>query len=145
MKQILLAYGPHQETIAAIRMLYKNTKVKVHSLDGDTNFFDSVTGVLLRRYVSPIPVHNQPRLHTSNIDRFNVRKWVYCDKGKKQTVTDADYTDDIALLANTSALAKSLLHSLEKAAGDKGLRVDADKMEYMCLNQNQKGDIYDKV
>ena len=27
-------------------MLYKNTKVKVHSLDGDTDFFDIVAGVL---------------------------------------------------------------------------------------------------
>ena len=28
-------------------------------------------------------------------------------------MTDADYADDLALLANTSAQAKSLLHSLE--------------------------------
>ena len=27
-------------------MLYKNMKVKVHSLDGDTDYFDIVTGVL---------------------------------------------------------------------------------------------------
>ena len=35
--------------------------------------------------------------------------------------------------------AKSLQHSLEQAAGDNGLDVNANKMEYMCLNQ--KGDI----
>ena len=29
-----------------------------------------------------------------------------------QTITDVDYTDDIAFLANTPAQAKSLLHSL---------------------------------
>ena len=52
---------------------------------------------------------------------------------------DADYTDDIALLAHTSTQAKSLLHSLEQAAGGIGLHVNADKMEYMCFNQ--KGDI----
>ena len=34
-----------------------------------------------------------------------------------QTITDADYADDIALLANTPVQAESLLHSLEKAAG----------------------------
>ena len=52
-----------------------------------------------------------------------------------QTITDADYTDDIALLANTSAQAKFLLHSLERAVAGIGLLVKADKTEYMCFNQ----------
>ena len=37
MKQIL-AYSLPKETVAAIMMLYKNTKVKVCSPDGDTDF-----------------------------------------------------------------------------------------------------------
>ena len=57
-----------------------------------------------------------------------------------QTVTDADYADDIALLANTLAQAKSLLHGLEQVAGGIGLHVNADKTEYMCFNQ--RGDIF---
>ena len=56
-----------------------------------------------------------------------------------QTITDADYTDDIVLLANTPAQAKSLLHSLERAAGGIGLHVNEDKTEYMYFNQ--RGDI----
>ena len=40
MEQILLDYGLPKETVVAIMMLYKNTKVKVRSLDGDTYFFD---------------------------------------------------------------------------------------------------------
>ena len=54
-----------------------------------------------------------------------------------QTITDADYTDDITLLVNTPTQAKSLLHSLEQAAGGIGLHVNADKTEYMCLNQRR--------
>ena len=46
MDQILLAYSPRKETVTAIMMLYKNTKVKVHSLDRDTDYFDTVAGVL---------------------------------------------------------------------------------------------------
>ena len=46
-----------------------------------------------------------------------------------------DYTDDIALLANMLAQAKTLLHSLEWAAASIGLHVNAHKMEYMCFNQ----------
>ena len=57
------------------------------------------------------------------------------------TITDADYADDIALLVNRHAKAESLLHSLEKAAGSMSLHVTVDKTEYMCFNQNQKGDI----
>ena len=44
-----------------------------------------------------------------------------------QTITDADYADDIALLANTLTQAESLLHSLEQAAGDISRHVNADK------------------
>ena len=52
-----------------------------------------------------------------------------------QTITDADYADDITLLANTPAQADSQLHSQERAAASTGLHVNADKMEYMCFNQ----------
>ena len=44
---ILLGYGHPKETDTAIMMLYKNTKVKVHLLDGDTDYFGIVAGVLL--------------------------------------------------------------------------------------------------
>ena len=46
MEQILFAYGLPKETVAAIMMLYRNMKVKVHSLDGDTNYFEILMGVL---------------------------------------------------------------------------------------------------
>ena len=46
MEQILLAYGLPKETVEAIKILYRNTKVKVRSPDGDTEYFDIVAGVL---------------------------------------------------------------------------------------------------
>ena len=55
------------------------------------------------------------------------------------TITDADYTDDIAILANTPDQAETLLHSLERAAASIGLYVNAHKTEYMCYKQT--GDI----
>ena len=45
------------------------------------------------------------------------------------------YADNIALLANASAQAKTLLHSLERAAAGIGLHVNAHKTEYICFNQ----------
>ena len=40
-------------------------------------------------------------------------------------------TDDIPLQENTPYHAETLLHSLEQAAGDIGLYVNADKTEFM--------------
>ena len=51
------------------------------------------------------------------------------------TITDAEYADDIELLANAPALTETLLHSLERAAAGIGLHVNAHKTEYMCFNQ----------
>ena len=56
-----------------------------------------------------------------------------------QTITDSDYVDDIALLANSPARAEFLLHSLEQTAGGIGLQVNADKTEFISFNE--KGDI----
>ena len=56
-----------------------------------------------------------------------------------KTITDADYADDIALLANTPNQAETLLHSLERATAGIGLHVNTHKTEFMCFNQ--KGDI----
>ena len=53
MEQILLAYSPPKETVTAIMMLNRNTKVKVHSPDGDTNYFDIVAGVLQGDTLAP--------------------------------------------------------------------------------------------
>ena len=52
---------------------------------------------------------------------------------------DADYADDIALLENSPAQAKSPLHSLEWAAAGIRLHVNAHKTEYMCFHK--RGDI----
>ena len=56
-----------------------------------------------------------------------------------KTITDTDYADDIAILANTPNQAELLLHSLERAAACIGLHANAHKTEYMCYNQT--GDI----
>ena len=52
-EQILLAYGIPKETVAAITILYRNTKVKVRSPDGDTEYFDIAAGVLQGDTLAP--------------------------------------------------------------------------------------------
>ena len=53
-----------------------------------------------------------------------------------QTITDVDYTDDIALLANTPTQAETFHHCLDWAAAALGLYVKAHKTENMSFNQN---------
>ena len=53
MEQIFLVYGFPKGTVAAIMMLYKNTKVKVCSSDGDIDYFDIVAGVLQGDTLAP--------------------------------------------------------------------------------------------
>ena len=50
-------------------------------------------------------------------------------------ITDTDYADDIAILANTPAQAEKLLNILERAATVISLHDNAHKTEYMCFNQ----------
>ena len=58
MEQILQAYGLTKETVAAITILYRNTKVKVRSPDGDTEYFD----IVAMGHASPIPLYHLSRL-----------------------------------------------------------------------------------
>ena len=44
-----------------------------------------------RGYISPIPVHNLPRLRTSNVDRCNERKWLYTEKFMMPTIPRTIY------------------------------------------------------
>ena len=79
----------------------------------------------------------------TSIDKISENGFELTKKRSKRypakTITDADYADDIAILANTPNQAKTLLHSLERAAAGIGLHVNAHKTEYMCYNQT--GDI----
>ena len=144
MEQILLAYGIPKETVAAITILYRNTKVKVRSPDGDTEYFDIVAGVLQGDTLAPylFIVCLDYVLRTS-IDKIKENGFELTKKRSRRypatTITDADYADDIVILANTPDQAETLLHSLERAAASIGLYVNAHKTEYMCYNQT--GDI----
>ena len=142
MELILLAYGLPKETVAAIMILYKNknTKVKVRSPDGDTEYFDIVAGVLQGDTLAPyLFIICLDYVLRASIDKIRENGFELTKKRSKRyptkTITDADYADDLVLLANTPNQAETLLHSLERAAAGIGLHVNAHKTEYMCYNQ----------
>ena len=110
-------------------------KVKVRSLDGNTDFFNIVAGVLQGDTLAPY-------LFIINLDHiiwisvylmkengFTLKmanNWWY----PAETIMEKDYVDDIANLGNTQTKTKFLLHSLKLAARGIGLHMNADKMKF---------------
>ena len=118
MEQILLAYGIPKETVVAITILYRNTKVKVRSPDGDTEYFDIVAGVLQGDTLAPyLFIICLDYVLRTSIDKIKENGFEMTKKRSRRypatTITDADYADDIAILANTPDQAETLLHSLK--------------------------------
>ena len=91
MEQILLAYSRPKETVTAKMMLYKNTKVKFRSPDGNTDYFDIVEGVLQGDTLAPylLIICLEYLLRTS-VDLMK-KKRLYAGKGKKQKILRTNY------------------------------------------------------
>ena len=126
-------------------MLCRNTKVTVCSPDGGTDYFNIVAGVMQGDTSAPyLFIICLDYVLRTSIDKMKDNGFKLTNERNRrypsQTITDMDYANDIALLANAPAQAETLLHSLERAAAGIGLHVSAHKMAYMCFNQ--RGDIY---
>ena len=136
----LQRYSIPKETVAAIMILYRNTKVKVGSADGDRDYFDILAGVLLgNKLASYILIIYLDYVLKTLINKIKENSFELTKKKSRRyptkTITDADNADDIVILANTPAQAETLPDSLESAAGGIGLHVNAHKMKDMFINQ----------
>ena len=117
-------------------ILYRNTEVKVRSPDGDTDYFDIVAGVLQGDTLAPylfiicldyVLRTSIDKIKENGFERTKKRSRMYLAKA----ITDADYADDMAILANPHAQVETLI----RAAAGITLHVNAHKTEYMCFNQ----------
>ena len=89
----------------SLSLSLKNTKVKVRFSNGDTDYFDIVAGVLhgdtLAPYLFIICLHYVLR---TSIDMKDYGFKLAKERSRRytaQTITDANYADGVALLANT--------------------------------------------
>ena len=84
---------------------------------------------MLAPYIFIICLDYVPRTSIDLIreNSFSLRKNARRKQCPAETITDADYADDLALLANTPAQAEFLPYSLDQAAVDIGLYVNANK------------------
>ena len=92
--------------------------MKVRSPDGDTEYFDIVEGVLKGDTLAPyffiicldyVLRTSIDKIRENSVEQTKKRSRRYPAK----TLTDADYADDIAILANTPNQADTLLYILD--------------------------------
>ena len=138
MEQILEAYGIPNEIIKAIMIMYKNTQAFVRSPDGDTEFFDIIAGVLqgdtLSLYLFIIVLDYVLR----NLDQnknlgFTLRKQMNRRYPAKM-LKDADFPDELALLAEKIGNAEKSLKALETAAASVGLCMNTTETKFIAVN-----------
>ena len=90
-----VAYGIPKETVAAKTILYRNTKVKVRSPDGDTEYFDIVAGVLQGDTLAPyLFIICLDYVLRTSIDKIKKNGFELTKKRSRRypatTITDAD-------------------------------------------------------
>ena len=97
-------------------MLYRNTQVKARSPDGDIDYFDIVAVVLQGDTLAPyLFIICLDHVLRTSIDKMKENAFTLTkERSRKypaQKITDTDYADDIALLANapTQAIDRLLI------------------------------------
>ena len=148
--KILRAYGIPEKIVDAISIMYTDTRAKVLSPDGESDFFEILAGVLQGDTLAPflfiIVVDYAMRKATDGSQDLG---FTLCEgrtsrlprAAKKsthtaKTITDTEYTDDLCLMSNSLAQAQEFLCRVEKAAAEVGLLINEKKTEYMCFNQS---------
>ena len=117
-------------------MLYKNTKIKVRSPGGDTDFFDIVADVLQGDIFVPyLFIICLDYVLRTSIDLMK-ENGLTLEKAISRRYSARTITDDVALLVNVITQAESLMHNLERTVDGIGLHVIADKTEYICFDQS---------
>ena len=139
MFEILKAYDIPERLIKAIGLMYADTRAKVITPDGETQFFDIVAGVLqgdtLAPFLFAIVLDYVMRQALVGKEHLGL----HLDKKRSRrhqptVITDTDFADDIALIAEDIANAQKLLTSLECEAEKVGLHLNAKKTEMMKYN-----------
>ena len=147
----LLGIGFHTQSKDGINTIYiwslpkncyhyngalQNRNAMVRPSEGDTIFFDFVTGVLQGYSLASYLLITC--LNYLNINRSSKRKWFHTPKKQKnrryftETIRDAD---DLSLLANTPVQAESIPHNQEQVAWAIDLYVNSDKTKFTCFKQ----------
>ena len=137
--KILRAYGIPDIIVDLIERMYVGTMARVITEDGLTEAFRILAGVLQGDTLAPylfiivvdyimLTVFGEYENSGFTITPARSRRV------KAEKLTDADFADDITLLADSMNEAQAMLDSLETAALQVGLKMNDDKTKFMSVN-----------
>ena len=139
MFEILKAYGIPEPVVNGIRVMYENNKATVLTDEGESDLFEILTGILqgdpLAPYLFIIVLDFALRKSISQEDGITLLR----QRSRRHPPTclaDLDFADDIALLSEISRDAEALLHKVESACEEVGLKLNAGKTKYIHLNKS---------
>ena len=143
MKKILKAYDIPPNLLNSIMQMYKNTRAKVISPDGETDFFWIISGVLQGDTLAPYLFVIVLDYVMRNIFAGREEEYGFTlqrrrsSRVKAITVTDFDFADDLAITTEEIEQAQEILLRLEHEAGKVGLICNADKTKFQSYNQEE--------
>jgi hypothetical protein len=134
--QIARLYGIPQRFINVFQSLYDDSRCCVKTESGATDFFRIDTGVRQGCILSPFLF----LLVVDFVMRDATREQQVGIPWTDQTrLTDLDFADDIALLADSYPALQALTTSLEDAAAKVGLRISTEKSKTMRAGIGRQG------
>ena len=138
MMTILKAYGIPGKLLTAINQMYTNTKARVLSPDGETEWFEILAGVLqgdtLAPYLFAIVLDYAMRKALEGREDLGFE----LEKRRSRrhppvTITDTDFADDIALISEEIEQAQEMLTCVETETLRIGLHLNEKKTEVMAF------------
>ena len=107
-------------------------KAIVLSLDDDTDFFAIIEFCKeIALYMLIICLDYVPQTSIYQIKGNGITLKQTRNRYHSETLTDTDYANNLALLANAPSRAESLLYKLEQAPGGIGVFANVNKTDYM--------------
>ena len=141
MMKILKAYDVPPNLLQAIILMYENTKARIISPDGETDFFAILAGVLQGDTLAPylfIIVLDYVLRKTFKGREEELGFKLHRRRSRRVKaihITDLDFADDLAILVEEIEQAQQALTALEREAGKVGLVCNAKKTELQSFNQ----------
>ena len=133
--KILDAYGVPERIVDLIDALYQDTVASVLTEDGPTEIFNILAGVLQGDTLAPllfiIAVDYVMRKTVSGEEFGFTLEPRRSRRYPARKVSDADYADDLTLLADSIEEAQKFLERLEESAASVGLHINSGKTKYM--------------
>ena len=140
MLKILKAYDVPPNLLNPISLLYEDTKPKIITQDGDTDFFQIASGILqgdtLAPYLFVIVLDYAMRM---TLDGREEEFGFILERQRSRRVNPkfiTDFADDIALISEEITQAQEVLSRLENDAAKDGLYCNSDKTKYQAFNQD---------